>query len=256
MAGRSGGVKCSEGNHSAIRRPEPSASPRLGASILLSIADTPEHRAEWNARLVALAGRPCCIGSLYGFDLAYYQGKVFQQILERGGHFLCRVKKSASFEILAAEDRSYVGRRHTDLSEPMRGAHGLALRHAPFGPTAPGDVLRVCGALLASSRGMRTPLIVLLVGSVACVLPESHFADISDTLARRDLRCSSVIVGEYDDASWAFRAEGCGRVAYYRCSYAQDSITTQCCQRVVSEEAATVALAPTPPAPYCEDHLQ
>ncbi|HSQ65332.1 MAG TPA: IS4 family transposase [Polyangiaceae bacterium] len=63
----------------------------------------------------------CCIGSLYVFDLAYYQGKLFQQILERGGHFLCRVKKTASFEVLSADDPSYVGRRHTTLLEPMRG---------------------------------------------------------------------------------------------------------------------------------------
>jgi IS4 transposase len=62
----------------------------------------------------------CCIGSLYVFDLAYYQGKLFHQIIERGGHFLCRVKKDANFEIIAADDPTWVGRRHKDLLQEMR----------------------------------------------------------------------------------------------------------------------------------------
>ena len=37
----------------------------------------------------------------------------------------------------------------------------------------------------------------LVVVGVACV-PPAHFADISDTLARRDLRCSSVMVAEFE----------------------------------------------------------
>ena len=57
-------------------------------------------------------GRGCCIGSLYVFDLAYYQGKLFRRIVERGGHFLCRVKKDANFRIVAAEDARWVGLSH------------------------------------------------------------------------------------------------------------------------------------------------
>jgi len=106
---------------------------------------------------------------------------------------------------------------------------------------------------------MRTPIgffVLAVIGGAAC-LPPAHFADISDTLARRDLRCSSVVVAEYEDASWGFRAEGCGQIAYYRCSYGHKSMGhTQCCQRVVSEEAATAVFAPVPPAPYCEEHFE
>jgi hypothetical protein len=63
----------------------------------------------------------CCIGSLYVFDLAYYQGKLFHQIIERGGHFLCRVKKDANFEILAADDPAWVGQRHKAVAQAMHG---------------------------------------------------------------------------------------------------------------------------------------
>jgi hypothetical protein len=63
----------------------------------------------------------CCIGSLYVFDLAYYQGKLFQKIIERGGHFLCRVKKDANFEILAAEEPAWTGQRHKAVVQAMHG---------------------------------------------------------------------------------------------------------------------------------------
>ena len=63
----------------------------------------------------------CCIGSLYVFDLAYYQGKLFQRIMERGGHFLCRVKKDANFRIVAAAETRWVGRKHKSIVAEMRG---------------------------------------------------------------------------------------------------------------------------------------
>ncbi len=63
----------------------------------------------------------CCIGSLYVFDLAYYQGKLFRRIVERGGHFLCRVKKDANFRIVAAEDARWVGLSHRSVLGQMRG---------------------------------------------------------------------------------------------------------------------------------------
>ncbi len=107
----------------------------------------------------------------------------------------------------------------------------------------------------AGMRGVPFLLLLLLVGS-AC-LPPDHFADITDTVARRDLGCPSVFVAHYEDSPWGFRVEGCGQVAYYRCSYGHKSMGhTQCCQRVVSEEVATTTFAPIAPSPYCEDHYQ
>ena len=63
----------------------------------------------------------CSIGSLYVFDLAYYQGKLFRRIIEAGGHFLCRVKKDANFLIVAADDARWVGRSHKTVIAQMRG---------------------------------------------------------------------------------------------------------------------------------------
>ena len=63
----------------------------------------------------------CCIGALYVFDLAYYQGKLFHRILERGGHFLCRVKKDANFRIVQADDARFIGQQHRSLLAAMRG---------------------------------------------------------------------------------------------------------------------------------------
>jgi putative transposase len=84
--------------------------------------------------LMTLEG--CCIGSLYVFDLAYYQGKLFRRIIERGGHFLCRVKKDANFRIVAADDPRWVGRRHRNILSEMRGRSfevwiDYAYRHLP-----------------------------------------------------------------------------------------------------------------------------
>ena len=55
---------------------------------------------------------PWCKGALLVFDLAYYQGKLFRQILDHGGHFLCRAKKDANFVILAAKKSRWVGLKH------------------------------------------------------------------------------------------------------------------------------------------------
>jgi len=63
----------------------------------------------------------CCIGSLYVFDLAYYQGKLFHRIMERSGHFLCRVKKDANFRIVAAAEPRWIGRKHKSILAEMRG---------------------------------------------------------------------------------------------------------------------------------------
>jgi len=71
--------------------------------------------------LTLMSLEACRVGSLYVFDLAYYQGKLFQRILERGGHFLCRVKKDANFRIVAAKDPQWVGRRHRSIVAAMRG---------------------------------------------------------------------------------------------------------------------------------------
>ena len=90
--------------------------------------------------------------------------------------------------------------------------------------------------------------------AIAC-LPQSHFPDITDTIARRELGCRSLVVTELEPH--AFRADGCGCTAFYRCSYGRKSAgRTQCCQQTLTEEAATATLAPVPPDPYCEEHYQ
>lgn len=71
--------------------------------------------------LTLMSVEACCIGSLYVFDLAYYQGKLFCRIVERGGHFLCRVKKDANFRIVAAKDARWVGCSHKTVLAQMRG---------------------------------------------------------------------------------------------------------------------------------------
>jgi putative transposase len=78
----------------------------------------------------------CCIGSLYLFDLAYYQGKLFRRIIERGGHFLCRVKKDANFRIVDTDNPHSVGRRHKSILAEMSGRYfdvwiDYAYRHLP-----------------------------------------------------------------------------------------------------------------------------
>lgn len=106
-------------------------------------------------------------------------------------------------------------------------------------------------------RGVRSrfPLLVALVPAAVACFPPSHFADISDTLARRDLHCTRLTVVELEDASWGIRAQGCGQVAYYRCSYGHKSMgRRQCCHRVASEDEATALLAPAVEEGYCEDH--
>lgn len=97
------------------------------------------------------------------------------------------------------------------------------------------------------------PLAVVPLG-IAC-LPEAHFPDITDTMARKDLECPAVGITELEP--YAFRADGCGRTAFYRCSYGNNSRGhTQCCQRTVDEASATKLFASNPPDPYCEDHFQ
>jgi hypothetical protein len=64
---------------------------------------------------------PWCHGALFVFDLAYYDGKLFQRILEHGGHFLCRVKKDANFLIRDANLPEWDGRRHSELAAASRG---------------------------------------------------------------------------------------------------------------------------------------
>lgn len=60
-------------------------------------------------------------GALLLFDLAYYQGELFQRIIDAGGAFLCRVKKDANFHILEASDRRLVGRKTKDVAHTMQG---------------------------------------------------------------------------------------------------------------------------------------
>jgi hypothetical protein len=64
---------------------------------------------------------PWCHGALFVFDLAYYDGKLFQRILEHGGHFLCRVKKDANFLIRDANVPDWDGRRRPELAAASRG---------------------------------------------------------------------------------------------------------------------------------------
>jgi hypothetical protein len=102
-------------------------------------------------------------------------------------------------------------------------------------------------------RIVAAPLLVLPV--VAACMPAAHFPDITDTMARRDLGCGTVFVKQLEP--WAYRADGCGRTAFYRCSYgAKSAGREQCCQQTVDEDAATALLAPNPPSPYCEHHYE
>ncbi len=106
----------------------------------------------------------------------------------------------------------------------------------------------------AFSRLPRTlaALPLVLVPLIAC-MPEPHFPDMADTMARRDLACNEIFVKQLEP--WAYRADGCGRTAFYRCSYGHKTGgREQCCQKTVSEDAATAFLAPIPPNPYCETH--
>jgi len=64
---------------------------------------------------------PWCKDALLVFDLAYYQGKLFRQILDQGGHFLCRVKKDANFVILVAKKSRWVGLKHKEVLQEMHG---------------------------------------------------------------------------------------------------------------------------------------
>lgn len=75
-------------------------------------------------------------GTLHIFDLAYYQGKLFQRILDAGGHFLCRVKKDANFEIVGASRAQWLGRKHREVLRTMTGKSfevevDYAYRHIP-----------------------------------------------------------------------------------------------------------------------------
>lgn len=103
---------------------------------------------------------------------------------------------------------------------------------------------------------MKTRWLPLLLGpiGIAC-LPQSHFPDVTDTIARRELQCPSIAITELEP--YAFRADGCGKTAFYRCSYGRKSMgRTQCCQQTLTEEAATATFAPVAPDPYCEEHFQ
>jgi len=76
--------------------------------------------------------------ALLVFDLAYYQGKLFRQILDHGGHFLCRVKKDANFVILAAKKSRWVGLKHKEVLSEMHGKTfevevDYVYRHIPEG---------------------------------------------------------------------------------------------------------------------------
>lgn len=102
------------------------------------------------------------------------------------------------------------------------------------------------------TRLLALPLVLLPL--LAC-LPEAHFPDITDTMARKDLACDAIYVKQLEP--WAYRADGCGRTAFYRCSYGNKSAGhEQCCQKTVDEAAATALLAPVPPSPYCESHYE
>jgi putative transposase len=62
-----------------------------------------------------------CRGALLVFDLALYQGKLFQRIIDAGGAFLCRVKRDANFVILDAPDARLVGCKTKDVARRRRG---------------------------------------------------------------------------------------------------------------------------------------
>lgn len=91
--------------------------------IMNGTTRTPEsvRLAPGSTHDLSLMRLEACIGSLYVFDLAYYQGKLFRQILDHGAHFLCRVKKDANFRIVDAGDSRWVGRDHKSFTAEMRG---------------------------------------------------------------------------------------------------------------------------------------
>ena len=62
-----------------------------------------------------------CRGALLVFDLAFYQGKLFQRIIDAGGAFLCRVKRDANFLVLDAPDSRLVGCKTKDVARRRRG---------------------------------------------------------------------------------------------------------------------------------------
>lgn len=62
-----------------------------------------------------------CRGALLVFDLAYYQGKLFERIIDAGGAFLCRVKKDANFVILDAQEPASVGCKTKDILPQKQG---------------------------------------------------------------------------------------------------------------------------------------
>ena len=83
-----------------------------------------------------LSPGPWCNSTLLIFDLAYYQGKLFQKIIEQGGTFLSRVKKDANFVIVAADKPWWVGRKHRTVIGSMAGQSfevevEFAYRHVP-----------------------------------------------------------------------------------------------------------------------------
>lgn len=105
-----------------------------------------------------------------------------------------------------------------------------------------------------SLRRAALALVLLAPLALAC-LPASHFPDITDTIARRELQCQAITITELE--TYAFRADGCGKTAFYRCSYGRKSVgRAQCCQQTLTEDAATATFAPVPPDPYCEEHYQ
>jgi len=64
---------------------------------------------------------PWCRGALLIFDLAYYQGRLFEKILAQGGSFLCRAKTDSNFVVRAASDERWVGEKTKDVLRRMRG---------------------------------------------------------------------------------------------------------------------------------------
>ena len=62
-----------------------------------------------------------CRGGLLIFDLAYYQGKLFQKLIAQGASFLCRVKKDANFVITAADRADWIGQKHQKVLGTMKG---------------------------------------------------------------------------------------------------------------------------------------
>jgi putative transposase len=62
-----------------------------------------------------------CRGALLIFDLAYYQGRLFQRIIDAHGYFLCRVKRDANFVIVSAAGRDSIGKKTKDVLSAMHG---------------------------------------------------------------------------------------------------------------------------------------